>query len=52
MQRMSVEVKARVEPKMKQILVELAQREHLDLSDMLRKAIREFIARRSLEHHV
>ena len=41
------EIKARIEDEFKTSLRSLAAQEHLDLSDILRRAVREFITRRN-----
>jgi hypothetical protein len=45
--RKSEEVKARVEPLTRLGLEEIARNEHLDLSDIVRRALREYMERRA-----
>jgi len=47
----SEEIKIRVEPMSKLALMQIAGEECLDLSDIVRKALREFISRRSQANH-
>lgn len=42
------QIKARIEPRTRSSLEQLARREHLDLSDIVRRALQEFIARHQL----
>lgn len=47
----SEEIKVRVEPLSKLALLQIAQEEALDLSDIVRKAIRQFVAQRQTTSH-
>lgn len=44
--KMTEEIKVRVEPLAKHSLEQMARAEQLQLSDMVRRAIREYIAKR------
>jgi predicted transcriptional regulator len=46
----SAEIKIRVEPTIKLGVEQIAQEEHLDVADIVRRALREYIQRRSIGH--